>query len=137
MKRLLGVLSGAVLSGCVSGVPDDARTHEFDGVYDAAGYWVREWELAQDTMWRFAANQRGINFRDTPQAFKDCAGEQAAKMSPPELIAAAERFVASKRWDDYRVALLMQREFLEDYEDSYGVKFGSRVEELCKDKLET
>ena len=35
------------------------------------------------------------------------------------------------------VALLMQREFLVDYEDSYGVKFGSRVEELCKDKLET
>ena len=51
--------------------------------YDAAGYWVREWEHAEDTMWRFAADQRGINFRDTPQAFKDCAGEEAAEMSPP------------------------------------------------------
>ena len=137
MKRLLGVLSGAVLSGCISGVPNDARTHDFDGVYDAAGYWVREWELAQDTMWRFAADQRGINFRDAPQAFKDCAGKEAAGMSPPELIEAAERFVGSKRWDDYRVALLMLRDFLEDYEDSHGVKFESRVEELCKDKLET
>ena len=137
MKGLLGALSGAVLGGCVSGVPDHARTHEFDGVYDVAGYWVREWEHSEETIWRFAADQRGINFRDTPQAFKDCAGKEAARMSPPDLVAAAERFVASKRWDDFRVALLMQREFLEDYEDSYGMRFGSRVEELCKDKIQT
>jgi hypothetical protein len=88
-------------------------------------------------MWRFAADERGINFRDSPQAFKDCAGKEAARMSPPDLIAAAERFVSSKRWDDFRAVLLMQRAFLEDYEDRHGVKFGSRVEELCKDKLET
>ena len=108
-------------------VQNDTYVVGFDDVHDAPGFWIREWELA--------AEKDGVNFRGVPQAYKDCAGGEAVKMSPPALTEAVERFLANKNAGNYRALVPMIRKFSSGYEDAYGVKPGVRAGQLCADKL--
>jgi hypothetical protein len=128
MKRVVILLLAVAAAGCMALVPDDMRVTGFEGVNDAAGFWVRDWEAAGD--------KQGVNFRGTPQAFKDCAGQEAVKMSPPALTEAIGRFIANKNAGNYKALVPMVRKFSSGYEEAYGVLPGVRAGELCKDKLQ-
>lgn len=127
MKHVVILLLAIATAGCMAMVSDDMQISGFEGVNDAAGFWVKEWEAGGD--------KQGVNFRGTPQAFKDCAGQEAVKMSPTALNEAIGRFVANKNAGNYKVLIPMVRKFSSGYEEAYGVLPGVRAGELCKDKL--
>jgi hypothetical protein len=128
MRRVAILLLAVASAGCMAMVPDDMQVTGFEDVHDAPDFWVRIWEITY--------REEGIDFAGAPQAFKDCTGEEASKMSPPNLNQAVERFIATKRAGDYKALLPLVRNFSEGYEQAYGVKPGVRAGELCKDTLQ-
>ena len=129
MKRLLSPLLALAVAGCLASVPDDTLVTGYHDVHDVPSFWVRTWEIS--------ARDEGFDFDGMLPAYKECAGNEAVKMSPPALTEAVERFIADKNLGNYKALLPMARNFAAGYEEAYSVKPGVRAGQLCADKLKT